>query len=125
MASFCFYWKKPNYLYCDNKVNYRRKGKISLDEQRYLKRLVELVIEREKYYTPLLKKTNEDIDYLKSYFNPNDRNFALKNINELYVEEDILKLGVNDTIRMYKNGKITMYKIVHENTPLVHSFVIL
>ena len=36
-----------------------------------------------------------------------------------------IDLTVNDTIRMYKNGKITMYKIVHENTPLVHSFVIL
>ena len=65
---FAFIEKKPNYKYCDKKVNYRRKGKITLDEQRYLKRLVELVIEREKYYTPLLKKTNEDIDYLKSYF---------------------------------------------------------
>lgn len=97
---FAFIEKKPNYLYCDNKVNYRRKGKISLDEQRYLKRLVELVIEREKYYTPLLKKTNEDIDYLKSYFNPNDRNFALKNINELYVEEDILKLG--ELVKQYR-----------------------
>ena len=97
---FAFIEKKPNYLYCDNKVNYRRKGKISPDEQRYLKRLVELVIEREKYYTPLLKKTNEDIDYLKSYFNPNDRNFALKNINELYVEEDILKLG--ELVKRYR-----------------------
>ena len=90
---FAFIEKKPNYLYCNNKVNYRRKGKITLDEQRYLKRLVELVIEREKYYTPLLKKTNEDIDYLKSYFNPKEKNFTLKNINEIYIEEDILKLG--------------------------------
>lgn len=90
---FAFIEKKPNYLYCNNKINYRRKGKITLDEQRYLKRLVELVIEREKYYTPLLKKTNEDIDYLKSYFNPKEKNFTLKNINEIYVEEDILKLG--------------------------------
>lgn len=90
---FAFIEKKPNYLYCNNKINYRRKGKITLDEQRYLKRLVELVIEREKYYTPLLKKTNEDIDYLKSYFNPKEKNFILKNISEIYVEEDILKLG--------------------------------
>ena len=90
---FAFIEKKPNYLYCNNKINYRRKGKITLDEQRYLKRLVELVIEREKYYTPLLKKINEDIDYLKSYFNPKEKNFILKNISEIYVEEDILKLG--------------------------------
>lgn len=88
-----FIEKKPNYLYCDNKVNYRRKGKITIDEQRYLKRLIELTIEREKYYTPMLKKTNEDIDYLKSYFNPNEKNFILKNTNEIFVEEEILKLG--------------------------------
>ena len=25
---------------------------------------------------------------------------------------------VNDTIRMYKNGKITMYKIVHKKYPI-------
>ena len=98
---FAFIEKKPNYKYCDKKVNYRRKGKITLDEQRYLKRLVELAIEREKYYTPLLKKINEDIDYLKSYFSPNEKNFALKNISELYVEEDILKLG--ELLKEYRN----------------------
>ena len=97
---FTFIEKKPNYLYCDKKVNYRRKGKITIDEQRYLKRLVELAIEREKYYTPLLKKTNEDIDYLKSYFNPKEKNFALKNVNEIYIEEDILKLG--ELIKKYR-----------------------
>ena len=90
---FAFIEKKPNYLYCDKKVNYRRKGKITIDEQRYLKRLVELVIEREKYYTPQLKKTNEDIDYLKSYFNIKDKNFVLKNVDEIFIEEKILKLG--------------------------------
>lgn len=88
-----FIEKKPNYVYGNNKINYRRKGKISKEEQRYLKRLVELAIEREKYYTPLLIKTNEDIDYLKSYFDPKEKNFALKNVNEIFVEEKILKLG--------------------------------
>ena len=33
--------------------------------------------------------------------------------------------NVNDTIRMYKKGKIKMYKIVHDISPRVHSFVIL
>lgn len=90
---FAFIEKKANYMYCDDKVNYRRKGKITKEEQRYLKRLVELAIEREKYYTPLLIKTNEDIDYLKSYFDPKEKNFILKNANEIFVEEKILKLG--------------------------------
>lgn len=88
-----FIEKSPNYVYGNNKINYRRKGKISKEEQRYLKRLVELAIEREKYYTPLLIKTNEDIDYLKSYFDPKEKNFALKNVNEIFIEEKILKLG--------------------------------
>ena len=88
-----FIEKQPNYLYCDKKVNYRRKGKISKDEQRYLKRLIELCIEREKVFAPLLKRTTEDIDYLKSYFNPNEKNFILKDINEIEIEEKILKLG--------------------------------
>ena len=111
---FAFIEKKPNYLYCGSKVNYRRKGKISLDEQRYLKRLVELAIEREKYYTPLLKKTNEDIDYLKSYFNPNEKNFALRNVNEIYVEEDILKLG--ELIKKYREQNNQTSKKVKYNS---------
>ena len=111
---FAFIEKKPNYFYCGSKVNYRRKGKISLDEQRYLKRLVELAIEREKYYTPLLKKTNEDIDYLKSYFNPNEKNFALRNVNEIYVEEDILKLG--ELIKKYREQNNQTSKKVKYNS---------
>lgn len=111
---FAFIEKKPNYLYCDNKINYRRKGKINLDEQRYLKRLVELAIEREKYYTPLLKKTNEDIDYLKSYFNPKEKNFALKNISEIYVEEDILKLG--ELLKQYREQNNQTSKKVKYNS---------
>ena len=46
------------------------------------------------------KKTNEDIDYLKLYFNPNEKNFALRNVSEIYVEEDILKLG--ELIKKYR-----------------------
>ena len=115
---FAFIEKKPNYLYCDKKINYRRKGKITLDEQRYLKRLVDLVIQREKYYTPLLKKTNEDIDYLKSYFNSKERNFTLRNINEIYIEEDILKLG--ELIKKYReqnsqNSKKIKYNSIKNN----------
>ena len=111
---FAFIEKKPNYLYCNNKINYRRKGKITLDEQRYLKRLVDLAIQREKYYTPLLKKTNEDIDYLKSYFNPKERNFTLRNISEIYVEEDILKLG--ELVKQYREQNNQTSKKIKYNS---------
>ena len=100
---FAFIEKKPNFLYCDNRINYRRKGKINLDEQNYLKRLVELVIEREKYYTPCLKKTNEDIDYLKSYFKPTEKNYILNNINDIcLVHTDIWDGNI-----LIKNGKVS------------------
>lgn len=111
---FAFIEKKPNFICANNKLGYRRKGKISIDEQNYLKRLVELAIEREKYYTPLLKKTNEDIDYLKSYFNPKERNFTLRNVNEIYVEEDILKLG--ELIKQYREQNNQTSKKVKYNS---------
>ena len=111
---FAFIEKKPNFICANNKIGYRRKGKISIDEQNYLKRLVELAIEREKYYTPLLKKTNEDIDYLKSYFNPKERNFTLRNVNEIYIEEDILKLG--ELIKQYREQNNQTSKKVKYNS---------
>lgn len=111
---FAFIEKKPNFICTNNKLGYRRKGKISIDEQNYLKRLVELAIEREKYYTPLLKKTNEDIDYLKSYFNPKERNFTLRNVNEIYIEEDILKLG--ELVKQYREQNNQTSKKVKYNS---------
>lgn len=111
---FAFIEKKPNFICANNKLGYRRKGKISIDEQNYLKRLVELAIEREKYYTPLLKKTNEDIDYLKSYFNPKERNFTLRNVNEIYIEEDVLKLG--ELIKQYREQNNQTSKKVKYNS---------
>ena len=111
---FAFIEKKPNFICANNKMGYRRTGKISINEQNYLKRLVELAIEREKYYTPLLKKTNEDIDYLKSYFDPKERNFTLRNINEIYVEEDILKLG--ELVKQYREQNNHTSKKVKYNS---------
>lgn len=109
-----FIEKKPNYQYCDNKINYRRKGKITIDEQRYFKRLVELAIEKEKYYTPMLKKTNEDIDYLKTYFNHNEKNFILNNIKEIYLEENILKLG--ELLKLYRENNNQTSKRIKYNS---------
>ena len=111
---FAFIEKKPNFICANNKLGYRRKGKISIAEHTYLTRLVELAIEREKYYTPLLKKTNEDIDYLKSYFNPKERNFTLRNVNEIYIEEDILKLG--ELIKQYREQNNQTSKKVKYNS---------
>ena len=111
---FAFIEKKPNFITKCNKINYRKTGKISKKEQAYLKNMVTLAIEREKYYTPMIIKTNEDIDYLKSYFNPSDKLFILKNINDIYIEEYILKLG--ELVKQYRNFNNQKSKKVKYNS---------
>jgi len=106
-------------MYSKNKINYRRMGTITADEKNYLKRLVALTIERERYYTPLLTKTNEDIDELKTYFNPSDKNFILENSEELFIEEKILKLGalLKEYRQMNNNtGKKIKYNSIKDNS---------
>ena len=85
--------KQPNYIYSKNKVGYRRIGELSQIEIDFLKNQVIHTIEKEKIYTPLLKETNKDIEELKKYFSPNEKNYLLKNKKDLLFEEKILRLG--------------------------------
>lgn len=115
---FAFIETKPNYLCAKNKLVYRRRGIIDEKEKNYLKRLIALTIEREKYYTPLLTKTNIDIDDLKTFFDPNEKNFLLNNIEEIFFEENILKLGklINDYRNLnYQNAKRVKYNSVNNS----------
>jgi len=74
--SFCE--KKPNYKVRGNKLAYRHAGKLTKQELNFLKNEIEHYIEKEKYFTPLLKETNQELDELKKYFNPKEKNFLLK-----------------------------------------------
>ncbi|MDO4962778.1 MAG: relaxase MobL, partial [bacterium] len=98
-----FIEKKPNYIYRNGKVGYRRLGMLSSDEKNYLKRLVQLAIERDKIYSPMLTQVNDDIDYLKKYFLPTEKNFVLKNISDIKTEENILRLG--ELLKQYRSNK--------------------
>ena len=109
-----FIEKKPNYMYSKNNVNYRRMGTITADEKNYLKRLIALTIEREKYYTPTLIKTNEDIDDLKTYFKPNDKNYILNDSKEIFIEEKILKLG--ELLKVYRTNNNNESKRIKYNS---------
>lgn len=100
---FSFMEKKPNYEYSKNKIGYRRKGELEESEIDFLKDQVIHTIEKEKIYTPLLIKTNEEIDNLKKYFNPKEKNFLLRNKKDLLYEEKILKLG--EMIYKERNGR--------------------
>ena len=84
--------KQPNFK-SYGKIDYRNKGKLTKEELRYFKDLIIHSINREKVYTPLLKETNKNIEELKKYFNPKDKNFLLNNKEDILLEEKVLKLG--------------------------------
>lgn len=90
---FSFMEKVPNYEYAKNKVGYRRTGELSQNEIDFLKAQVIHTIEKEKIYTPLLKETNKEIEELKKYFSPKEKNYLLRDKKDLILEEKILRLG--------------------------------
>lgn len=90
---FSFMEKEPNYIYAKNKIGYRRTGKLKQNEIDFLKAQIVHTIEKQKIYTPLLTKTNKEIDELKKFFSPNEKNYLLRNKKDLLYEEKILKLG--------------------------------
>lgn len=84
--------KKPNYL-SYGKIQYRFKGELTPEELSFLKNEILHYIEKEKVFTPLLKETNQELEELKKYFNPKERNFLLRNKDDLILEDKIIKLG--------------------------------
>ena len=90
---FSFIEKKPNYIYTNNKLGFRRKGELSQDEINFMKNEVVFAVERKKYLSPMITITNKEIDNLKKYFNPKDKNFILYDKEDLLLEEKILRLG--------------------------------
>lgn len=115
-------WIEKNKCYKlkNNKLGHRYKLKLDDNENNFMKRQVSLSIERSKLYRPALIKINEDLEHLQSYFNPKDRNFTLKNISDLYLEEDIVRLGylltqIRDTNKKYiKYGSLPRNEIGKE-----------
>ena len=104
---FSFMEKEPNYEYSKKKIGYRRSGELSQSEIDFLKAQVIHTIEKEKIYTPLVIETNKEIEELKKYFSPKEKNYLLKNKKDLILEEKILRLGqllYND--RLGKDTKI-------------------
>ena len=104
---FSFMEKEPNYEYTKNKVGYRRTGELSQSEIDFLKAQVIHTIEKEKIYTPLVIETNKEIEELKKYFSPKEKNYLLRNKKDLILDEKILRLGqllYND--RLGKDTKI-------------------
>lgn len=94
---------KPNHINRDGKVLYRRLGMITEEEKNFFKKELLIAIERKSIMKPLLTEVNKDIEELKKYFNPNDKNFILKDINNIRMEEKIIKLGF--LVEQYRSDK--------------------
>ncbi len=115
---FSFIEKEPNYINSKNKVSYRRFGKLKKTEIDFLKDQTVLAIERDKYFTPLLKDVNQNIDDLKKYFKPSEKNFVLKDKKDLILEENILRLGqmlYNYRINKDLSNKKIKYNSIFDN----------
>ena len=100
--------KKPNYKRTSNKeLVYRHAGKLDQKELGFLKNEIEHYIHKEKVFTPLLEETNKEIEELKKYFNPKERNFLLNDKKDILLEEKIIRLGelINEK-RENKNQRI-------------------
>ena len=110
-------WIEKNKCYKlkNNKLGHRYKLKLDENENNFMKRQVSLSIERSKLYKPALIKINEDLEHLLSFFNPKDRNFTLKNISDLYLEEDIIRLGYLLTQVRNKDKKYIKYGSLPKN----------
>jgi hypothetical protein len=90
---FSYIEKEPNFIYDRNKIGYKRVGMITNDEINFLKNQIEHEIEKDNLYTSLIKDTNKDIEEIKKYFKPGEKNFLLHNKEDLVLEANILKLG--------------------------------
>lgn len=108
---FSFIEKRPNYIRSNKKLGYRRKGELSQEEIDFMKNEVVLAVERENYLSPLITITNNEIDKLKEYFNPKDRNFILYDKKDLLMEEKILRLGK----LLYGSRKLTAKRIKYNS----------
>lgn len=105
--------KKPNYIRTNSKEPvYRHAGKLEPKEIGFLKNEIEHYIHKEKYFTPLLEETNKELDNLKKYFNPKEKNFILKDKKDLLIEKKIIKLGsLLEEKKESKNHKIKFNSI--------------
>ena len=109
-----FIEKEPNYKY-KQKIGYRRMLLFDNKDINYLKNMMIHTIEKEKYYTPLLIQTNKEIDELKTYFKPTEKNFILKDKTNIILETKITELGKLLVEKEYnRNNKIKYNSIKYK-----------
>ncbi len=114
---FSFMEKEANYVNSKGKLNYRYKGELSDKEMNFLKNQIVHTIEKENIYSNKIKEVNDELDDLKKYFNPDEKNFLLCDKKSLILESKIFDLGKRlDELGKVKDGKIYYNSIKDKKT---------
>lgn len=108
--------KEPNYKSPSTKKymkpKYRRRGKIDVEDFRFLKRITTLEIQRDGILNQKRIELNKDIANIKSLFDINNENFILHNIKDLHLQDQIDELSeLLKEERKSKKGKIKFNSI--------------
>lgn len=108
--------KEPNYKSPSAKKymkpKYRRRGKIDVEDFRFLKRITTLEIQRDGILNQKRIELNKDIANIKSLFDINNENFILHNIKDLHLQDQIDELSeLLKEERKSKKGKIKFNSI--------------
>ena len=99
--------KEPNYINSKGMLSYRHKGVLSEEEINFLKNEVAHTIEKEKIYSDKIIEINNEIEELKKFFDPKEKNYLLKDKEDLFLEARIYELGKRlDEIEKNNDGKI-------------------
>lgn len=109
-----FMEKKPNTLNSNNKLCYRRKGKIPIKSINFLKKQINLAIEREFEFKPKAIEINKTIDNIKDYFKTDSYNNILKDKNNILLEEKILSLGKLISEKINSENKSIKFNSIYD-----------
>jgi len=102
-----FIEKEKNFETSSKGIQHRRIGKLSSSEINFMKNEIIHTIERHREFTPLVISANKELEELKKFFKPSEKNFILKNTEDLILENNILELGkLLYEQRLNKNQKI-------------------
>jgi hypothetical protein len=94
-----------------NAFQYRRKLNIDQEILNSCTRSIQLQIEKERYYNPLIKNIDDELSNIKKELKRKDKNYVLENAKHFRVEAKLLKLGKLLNDERVKNGYSNNYKM--------------
>lgn len=102
-AAYISRWKKD--------FQYRRKLNIDETLLNEFKKSIQLRIEKEKYFDPLVRNIDKEIADIKNVITDKEKNYILSNAKKVRIEEKVLRLGKLLYEERSKTGKSAFIKM--------------